>query len=547
MNNLKSTFKYIVFVFIFMFLFMPNVKASSTTYLICDYEVGNDETIRLYYSKTSGKYNLYYAASKLNNGKWKYGTEYNGDLNCGNSFCIGKSKDHYHKINTNSGLAEDFSNEIASVEKCPTIYWDRDTATDIGKSVATVTSYHIYKIDDITCHYKMNTDDSKTVTYNMTGNYNGLVNKKQSGAPSFGNAKVFGHANTSTNWVSGFRVTNSFIDGIPDPSSGYDSSKNYSQQTYMYQYLKSVSSGGCFKSVISDGYRYYATFDSPLNEQDISNIVSDAFHEDGFKIYELYCNTDYEKKIKSIYDKETNSGSLVTGVDLLPDDYTGWEKEKKECDEFQNCVCRGKEDVSKYAVCRVQNIYESSYNILHNYKEIANKEGCEEYNDIFENNSIEMENYIYELLETLVEKGIVNAEDADFLKKHIRELQKELEDFYNVDFSVGFNTNPLECSDLFGDTCDKNDGSVQCLIIKLVEIIRILLPAILILLGSIDFAKVVISNEKEAMPKALSTFITRIVIAIAIFLLPIIIDLLITILNNAMPMKDKMRCIIENL
>lgn len=566
MNSLKSSFKYILFVFIFMFLFMPSVKAD-TKYTICDYQWGEDK-LRLYYKDGV----LFYGAYKIDD-KWKYNekeifTAWKPSIASGYySYTIkngvvlspmGLKK----KIVSSSDFTETtFNSTIKNLSgsNCSILYVADFENVENGALEITLTEgdmielephKEVYDIKDLTCNYEMKTDDSKTIIYNLEGDYNGLVEEKQSGAPKFGNASIFGHANAKQKWVSGFRTTNSFIDGIPDPSSGYDSSKNYSQQTYMYQYLKSVSKGGCFKSVITDSYRYYATFASPLDKTDVSNIVSDAFDESGFKIYELYCNTNYKDKINLIYNKEENTGSLVTAIELLPkiDDKSGWENSKKTCDDARNCACQGKSDISKYATCKIQNIQQEKYESIKTYKEYAYKEGCQEnYDEAIKNINSDIANYINNLLDELVKNGIIIDEDANEARKRLSELENELEKFYNVNFTVGFNNGKIECDQLFGETCEKNDASVQCLITKLVDIARVLLPIILILLGSIDFAKVVISNEKEAMPKALSNFITRVIIAIAIFLLPTIINFLITILDNAMTLEEKMHCIIENL
>lgn len=103
-----------------------------------------------------------------------------------------------------------------------------------------------------------------------------------------------------------------------------------------------------------------------------------------------------------------------------------------------------------------------------------------------------------------------------------------------------------DCESLFGKSCKDDPMSFVCLIEKLFDLLKIIIPVILILLGSIDFAKVVVSQDKEAMGKAVSTFVKRVLMAILIFLLPTIIKLITIIFDDA-DIDTKWECIIENL
>ncbi len=55
-------------------------------------------------------------------------------------------------------------------------------------------------------------------------------------------------------------------------------------------------------------------------------------------------------------------------------------------------------------------------------------------------------------------------------------------------------------------------------------IAKILLPIFLIIMGSIDFGKAVLSNDGDALNRATRTFITRIIIAVSIFFIPTIVN-----------------------
>ena len=66
-----------------------------------------------------------------------------------------------------------------------------------------------------------------------------------------------------------------------------------------------------------------------------------------------------------------------------------------------------------------------------------------------------------------------------------------------------------------------------------ISIIKILVPIILIVLGSIDMAKAVISKEQDAIQKQLFVLIRRMIIGALVFFAP-------TIINSAFHMIDGM-------
>lgn len=60
-------------------------------------------------------------------------------------------------------------------------------------------------------------------------------------------------------------------------------------------------------------------------------------------------------------------------------------------------------------------------------------------------------------------------------------------------------------------------------------IIRVAAPVLLIIYGAIDFGKAVMASEEKEIKKSVDTFIKRLVICIALFLLPTIVDLVVGI------------------
>lgn len=82
----------------------------------------------------------------------------------------------------------------------------------------------------------------------------------------------------------------------------------------------------------------------------------------------------------------------------------------------------------------------------------------------------------------------------------------------------------LECNDLFGSKDDPE--SLRSLINEILMYPKIIAPILLILFGSIDFAKAVISSKEDEMKKAQSTFVKRVIAGVAIFFVPLLVDLL---------------------
>jgi len=82
----------------------------------------------------------------------------------------------------------------------------------------------------------------------------------------------------------------------------------------------------------------------------------------------------------------------------------------------------------------------------------------------------------------------------------------------------------LTCDDLFGDKNDEN--SLAYLINSVLLYVRIIVPILIILLGSLDFAKAVVAAKEDEMKKAQSTFVKRLIAGVAVFFAPVIVNLI---------------------
>ena len=74
------------------------------------------------------------------------------------------------------------------------------------------------------------------------------------------------------------------------------------------------------------------------------------------------------------------------------------------------------------------------------------------------------------------------------------------------------------------DCSDPNLAKILGLIRNIVELIQILVPIALILMGSIDFGKAVISSNEENIKKEQKKFISRCLAAVLVFLVVVIVN-----------------------
>lgn len=97
----------------------------------------------------------------------------------------------------------------------------------------------------------------------------------------------------------------------------------------------------------------------------------------------------------------------------------------------------------------------------------------------------------------------------------------------------------FSCSELFGSMDSNgnvipNDDMIN-LLGSLVTIVKILIPIVLIVLGSLDLAQSVFAQDDGGIKKAQSKFIKRLIIAVVIFLIPSVLRLLLTIAQSIWP------------
>lgn len=86
------------------------------------------------------------------------------------------------------------------------------------------------------------------------------------------------------------------------------------------------------------------------------------------------------------------------------------------------------------------------------------------------------------------------------------------------------NTLKITCKGLFGSK--KDPDSLRSLINEILEYPRIIVPALVIVLGMIDLAKAVVASKEDEMKKAQATFVKRLIIGVAFFFIPVFVDIM---------------------
>lgn len=131
-------------------------------------------------------------------------------------------------------------------------------------------------------------------------------------------------------------------------------------------------------------------------------------------------------------------------------------------------------------------------------------------------------------------KEAINKQ-ADAIEENVVLLKKyTLSNKTNITLPPNGNLN--KCEELISE-------DLMYVINLILKIIQIGGPILLIILVAVDFGQVVISNDKDAMPKAVSKAIKRGIAAIVIFFVPYFVSLILDWLNNYSSITGAGNCI----
>ena len=88
---------------------------------------------------------------------------------------------------------------------------------------------------------------------------------------------------------------------------------------------------------------------------------------------------------------------------------------------------------------------------------------------------------------------------------------------------------PIGCEDIFNIS---EEGSVGWVLMTLLNYVRVIGPIAVVLLSALDFIKAIMSSDEKAMKQAQSKLVIRLIAALALFLIPTLVSLLLDLINT---------------
>lgn len=99
--------------------------------------------------------------------------------------------------------------------------------------------------------------------------------------------------------------------------------------------------------------------------------------------------------------------------------------------------------------------------------------------------------------------------------------------YVNAAKDVKIETNNMKCEDLI-----RTDSDLAKIIDKYVTYIRIIVPILIVVLGTIDFAKAMFSGDEGNMKKAQKRFLIRLGVGALVFFVPTFVSVILNIANS---------------
>ena len=242
---------------------------------------------------------------------------------------------------------------------------------------------------------------------------------------------------------------------------------------------------------------------------------------------ESFCNKYLVEKdnVDRLSKKTQNNSSDITAHQTRVLEFRKYLKSKND-----NIVISLSDDESIIAQKNNQNIIIKNANNYKNaiteYKNSKKTVGLPEY--IIEDNGT----YTFSMTN---KKADGTAISGDFV--YINSLS-----FMNV--GLDENKARLRCEDLFGIKSDKN-SLINFLNSYVVKTIQIGVPILLILLTSFDFVKAIFNDDEEGLNNAKRNVKVRIIASIGIFITPILLVTVISLLGGSDSLSDCIKYIME--
>lgn len=301
--------------------------------------------------------------------------------------------------------------------------------------------------------------------------------------------------------------------------------------------------------ILFNGNYVYA--DEACNQKTVEQLAKIIYNEMGSD-YSVIAGESFFVRItvgstafNHAYEKSSSKSWYDRLYSITDTEYSGYSTYKDK--SFDNFVAANKSQI----VYAAGLVLSGKYNIPNNIVYQCSK-------DIFDNSgAIEWTHFSTKPYDTYFGyTGSISTKDAfqrnisDTSVNYYRNLAKSLElsDYSKYTSSnvcsiltsnenTGINTNTNNTNDNsyegIGEACTNPDVlKVIQFILILIDIVRIGVPIGLIILGSIDFSKVVISGEDKDAKNNLNLFIRRIIYAVLVFAVPWIVKTVMILLGN---------------
>ena len=153
-------------------------------------------------------------------------------------------------------------------------------------------------------------------------------------------------------------------------------------------------------------------------------------------------------------------------------------------------------------------------------------------NDMISNGNLTCPKFIYANVLADVRMTTVDflgvGTEAD--KDYSTDVEEAHENNWKRDDAISdenWNQPNIGCSDIFSE----KPGSVGSILRTILGYIRVIGPILVVLLSAIDFIKAIFGFDEKAMSNAYRKLIIRLIAAIALFLIPTLIDVLLNFIN----------------
>jgi len=133
----------------------------------------------------------------------------------------------------------------------------------------------------------------------------------------------------------------------------------------------------------------------------------------------------------------------------------------------------------------------------------------------------------------LLSSGSINQEEYDEIITNIDNVSSDLEEKFEKELArineIALKNLPIE------EVTFCSDGVLTAFKIVgyIIYVLKMLIPLVLIIMGSIDFAKAIISTNEKPNTDVIKAFTMRIIIGVVIFLIPTVLSFLINLVDGA--------------